>query len=138
MPENMMRHGFFKGVVPNMELHDAAWEGVQLRKPEDREAALNGILRMLESIFDVAYIVGLWRKGLPSQLVWKSIRPAKPSPKSRASSWPWLSTDAHRATMIRKTVKGTFLEVTCTKLQTIGITRADESALSPLHQTSLG
>jgi hypothetical protein len=30
MPEIMMRHGFFKGVVPNTELQDAAWEGVQL------------------------------------------------------------------------------------------------------------
>jgi len=39
--------------------------------------------------------------------------------------------------MIRKTVKGTFLEVTCTKLKTIEITRADEGALSPLHQASL-
>jgi hypothetical protein len=34
--------------------------------------------------------------------------------------------------MIRKTVKGTFLEVTCAKLRSIENTGSDESSLSPI------
>jgi hypothetical protein len=40
--------------------------------------------------------------------------------------------------MIRKTVKGTFLEVTCAKLKSIENTGSDESSLSPIASGFIG
>jgi len=91
MPKSMMPLGFFKDIVPNTELHGAVWKPsnsgdsdrdimwlqilssysrAELSHPEDKEAALKGILSILEGIFDDTYISGPWRKRLPAQLLW--------------------------------------------------------------------
>jgi hypothetical protein len=152
-----MRAGNFKDVVPILSPGEAAanrslnpWRSkeliwlrilssyskAQLSNPEDKEAAFSGILRMLEGVFDDTYIAGLWRKGLPGQLLWQTTELAKTSTQYRAPSWSWLSIDgavsAHLSLGVEEKDCDTFFEIACAKLEDIEIIRAGESALSPI------
>lgn len=72
-----------------------------LTKPEDKLIAISGIAKLFQDIFQDDYLAGLWRKGLPQQLLWRAsgnkqangLPSAKP-PHYRAPSWTWASVDA--------------------------------------------
>lgn len=161
MPEFMMRrvstYGSFKNLVLNTQVHDffnygtfnpwksreiiwwrvlSSYSKAQLSHPDDKEAALSGILKMLEGLFHDTYIAGLWKGGLPSQLVWTTKGPAKSSPTYRAPSWSWLSIDGevvpYHSVIIDKTDRDSFLEIDCVEPEAMEIKRAGESALSPI------
>jgi Heterokaryon incompatibility protein (HET) len=93
MPKITMWLGSFKDIVPTTEIDEEVskrltnpwisreniWAKVvmsysraQLSNQGDKEAALSGILRTLEGIFDDTCTAGMWRKGLPSQLIWQT------------------------------------------------------------------
>ena len=71
-----------------------------LTKPEDKLIALSGLASRVQQILDDEYLAGLWKRVLPSQLMWDvfdgrqgnelpSVRPAQ----YRAPSWSWASLD---------------------------------------------
>ncbi|PMD34738.1 HET-domain-containing protein [Hyaloscypha variabilis F] len=156
IPESMMPLGHFKDIVPNPKLDedvstasdpgnskDVIWSKIlssysraELSNPDDREAALSGILRMLEGIFDDTCIAGLWRRSLPAQLLWWPSGSAEPSPHYRAPSWSWLSINgqvyAYRPGLIKETDRDTFPESATAELEAIDIRRSGESALSSI------
>ncbi|PMD26174.1 hypothetical protein NA56DRAFT_338755 [Hyaloscypha hepaticicola] len=159
MPECMMRDGKFKGIVPNTVIpemaskepinpltsREAIWRRVlssysraQLSNPDDREAALSGIMKVLEGVFADTCIAGLWRKELPAQLAWKALPFATSTQTYRAPSWSWLSIDgeieAYASPATKETDSGSLLlpRYVVAELKHIAITRAGESALSPI------
>jgi hypothetical protein len=118
MPTCMMFEGKFKDIVPNTGIPEKASKGpinskksreviwgrvlssysrAQLSNPNDKEAALSGIMKVLEGVFDDTCIAGLWRKGLPAQLAWNALPSATSTPTYRAPSWSWLSIDGEVA-----------------------------------------
>ncbi|KAI4288634.1 MAG: hypothetical protein L6R35_002102 [Caloplaca aegaea] len=72
----------------------------QLTKPEDKLIAISGIAKRMGSIIHDEYVVGMWRRYLPSELLWfvdhhrqsngqPSVRPEK----YRAPSFSWASVE---------------------------------------------
>jgi hypothetical protein len=114
----------------------SSYSRAQLSHQDDKEAALSGILKMLEGLFDDTYVAGLWKGGLPSQLLWRTERSAKSSQIYRAPSWSWLSIDgevvAYHSLIIDETKRDSFLEIDCVELEAMEIKRAGESPLSPI------
>ena len=77
-----------------------AYGEASLTKEEDKLVAISGIAKRMQGLLDDEYLAGLWRKNLPSQLLWAATDYARPSslpsrkPRSyRAPSWSWASTD---------------------------------------------
>ena len=77
-----------------------AFTSSSLTKPEDKMIALSGLASRVQQILDDEYLAGLWKRILPSQLMWQvydgrqgnelpSVRPAQ----YRAPSWSWASVD---------------------------------------------
>ncbi len=159
MPECMMIDGKFKDIVPNTGISEMAPKGLispltyreviwrrvlysytraQLSNPDDREAALNGIMKVLAGVFADTCIAGLWRKGLPAQLAWRAMPSATSTPTYRAPSWSWLSMDgeigAYAAPATKETDSSSLLlpRYVVAELKHISITRAGVSALSPI------
>jgi hypothetical protein len=164
MPKCMMFEGKFKDIVPNTGIPEMASKGpispsksreviwrrvlssysrAQLSNPNDREAALSGIMKVLEGVFDDTCIAGLWRKGLPAQLAWNALPSATSTPTYRAPSWSWLSIDgeiaageieAYAPLAMKEIDRGHLLQprYVVAELKHIAITRAGESALSPI------
>ena len=159
MPKCMMFEGKFKDIVPNTGIPETASKGpispltsreviwrrvlssysrAQLSNPNDREAALSGIMKVLEGVFDDTCIAGLWRKGLPAQLAWNALPSATSTSTYRAPSWSWLSIDgeieAYAPLAMKETDGGHLLQprYVVAELKHIAITRAGESALSPI------
>lgn len=114
IPQQLMWENNFKEIVPNMRVQNEdikgqtdpktspelvwrqimkSYSAAELTNPEDKEAALSGIVKFLEGTFDDTYVAGLLRKWLPFQLVWKIGPQAKPFEKYRAPSWSWLAVD---------------------------------------------
>lgn len=71
-----------------------------LTKLEDKLIALSGLAKRVQEMLGVEYLAGLWKRILPSQLLWgvygnrqgnglPSVRPAT----YRAPSWSWASLD---------------------------------------------
>lgn len=144
----MMRRGNFKNIVPNTGIGEiiskesinslrsteiiwwrvlSSYSVAQLSNPGDKEAALSGILKVLEGIFDDTYVAGLWRKGLPAQLSWRARSPAKSSETYRAPSWSWLSINggfyAYSSATPKETDRESLLEIDCAAIEAISITR---------------
>ena len=81
----------------------SCYTSANLTKPEDKEAALSGITKVLEAKFSDQYKAGLWTGSLPSRLAWRP-RGSTPSrvdkPPYRAPSWsckslaPWFPAQA--------------------------------------------
>ena len=77
-----------------------AYSNGLLTKPDDKMIALSGIAKEMQSVFQDEYVAGLWKRYLPSQLLWRvdkcrqcngkpSVRPEK----YRAPSFSWTSVD---------------------------------------------
>jgi hypothetical protein len=159
MPMCMMVDGNFKDIVPytgapgnsskgsiNSVISKewiwrrllSSYTGAQLTNPGDKEAALSGIVKVLEGVFADTCIAGLWRKGLPAQLAWSAAPPATSSPTYRAPSWSWLSivgkTYAFASPAKKENDSDPLLisSYVVAELEDIFITRAGESALSPI------
>jgi hypothetical protein len=155
----MMIDGKFKDIIPNtgipemaskgpispLSSREAIWRRVlssysraQLSNPDDREAALSGVMKVLEGVFADTCIAGLWRKELPAQLAWKALPSATSAQTYRAPSWSWLSIDgeieAYTPPVTRETDSGFPLQprYIVAELKHIAITRTGESALSPI------
>ncbi|PMD34225.1 HET-domain-containing protein [Hyaloscypha variabilis F] len=68
-----------------------------LTKPGDKLIALSGVAKRLEEYTQDEYLAGLWRKHLPSQLLWEitldQAGPLVPAKVYRAPSWSWASVD---------------------------------------------
>ena len=94
--------------VSDMDLwHRNTWDCIvhrysvtSLTKKEDKLVAISGIAKRMQISFDDEYLAGLWRKNLPSHLLWfvinsgppRSLTPTRPRPY-RAPSWSWASVD---------------------------------------------
>ena len=94
--------------VSDMDLwHRNTWDSIVnrynvtgLTKKEDKLVAISGIAKRMQISFDDEYLAGLWRKSLPSHLLWsviysgppRSLTPTRPRPY-RAPSWSWASVD---------------------------------------------
>ena len=71
-----------------------------LTKEEDKLVAISGIAKRMQGLIDDEYLAGLWRKDLPSQLLWivdgsellTDLPLTRPRPY-RAPSWSWASVD---------------------------------------------
>jgi hypothetical protein len=69
----------------------------QLTRLLDKEMACSGLVKSLETTFKDSCIVGLWKKGMPFQLLWESGYLSTRCPYYRAPSWSWLSVDGEIA-----------------------------------------
>ncbi|KAE9376306.1 HET-domain-containing protein [Stipitochalara longipes BDJ] len=135
MPPCIMSRGRFKDVVPKTDAKywrpdlknstflsgspDVVWRRIvghysraELTKTSDKEAALNGIVKMLEGVFDDICIDKL---------------SAKPCEVYRAPSWSWLSIDGEVVTYC-----STLLDLPSVDIDAIEITRAGNSPISPI------
>jgi hypothetical protein len=79
----------------------SAYSSSALTFPTDKLIALSGIAKIMEGRLNDQYVVGMWRRYLPSQLLWKvkkaSQADGKPSNRPvpyRAPTWSWMSLDA--------------------------------------------
>jgi len=78
-----------------------AYTACQLTKAEDKLIALSGIAKHMQPILgNDEYLAGLWRKFLPSQLLWtvnhgrqSNHEPSLRPEVYRAPSWSWASVD---------------------------------------------
>ncbi len=88
-------------------LYRSTWDAIvrkysvtSLTKGEDKLVVISGIAKRMQGLLHDEYLAGLWRKDLPSQLLWFVIgdEPAKSLPSRprpyRAPSWSWASVDA--------------------------------------------
>jgi hypothetical protein len=72
-----------------------------LTEGKDRLNAISAIAREIHSITKDDYLAGLWKRVLPLDLLWYSLRPefgTQPHCRYKdycAPSWSWASTDAH-------------------------------------------
>ena len=71
-----------------------------LTKGEDKLVAISGIAKRMQGLLDDEYLAGLWRKNLPSQLLWAlehnellTDLPLTRPRLYRAPSWSWASVD---------------------------------------------
>ena len=91
-PDLLVR-GIWSGIVGRYSV-------TSLTKGEDKLVAISGIAKRLQGLFDDEYLAGLWRKSLPSQLLWSversevetNLQLTRPRPY-RAPSWSWASVD---------------------------------------------
>jgi hypothetical protein len=154
-----MTDGKFKDIVPNAGIPEMASKGpissltsreviwkrvlssysrAELSNPGDREAALSGIMKVLEGVFADTCIAGLWRKELPAQLAWRALPFATSTPTYRAPSWSWLSIDgeieAYPPPVTKETDSGSLSlpRYVVAELKHIAIARVGDSALSPI------
>lgn len=88
-------------------LYSGVWDQIvkkycvtSLTKGEDRLVAISGIAKRIQGLLDDEYLAGLWRKTLPSQLLWMVDHRALVTglhltmPRSYwAPSWSWASLD---------------------------------------------
>ena len=77
-----------------------AYSSTQLSFVQDKAIALSGIAKAMQDTFQDTYIAGLWRRCLPSQLLWhvNKLRQSNGQPSVRpnpyrAPTWSWLSVD---------------------------------------------
>ena len=90
---DLLFRGIWSGIVGRYSV-------TSLTKGEDKLVAISGIAKRLQGLFDDEYLAGLWRKSLPSQLLWSveksevetSLQLTRPKPY-RAPSWSWASVD---------------------------------------------
>lgn len=85
--------GHYRSWARIVELYSAA----KLTKPHDKLIALSGIAQRMQNLLGDHYLAGLWRRHLPSQLLWSLSHrvvkpPTRPKPY-RAPSWSWASMD---------------------------------------------
>ena len=138
-------HGFIRAVQDNTEqnIQDEAliWGRIlrsysrgQLTKARDKEVALIGIIRALEKNFNDSTVVGLWKKGMPFQLLWQAQHPSKRSTIYRAPSWSWLSMDGEIRSHVPSAPEHpeTFIRVPAIQIEDIKIIRDGSSLLSPI------
>ena len=82
-----------------------AYTSSSLTKAQDKLIAISRIANYMANIIQNNYVAGMWRRFLPSQLMWAPVRvgdlfnrnytiPAKPD-AYRAPTWSWASVDAH-------------------------------------------
>ncbi|KAN0116743.1 HET domain containing protein [Hyaloscypha variabilis] len=151
MPPCIMSGGRFKDIAPKKEViyrfpdlkglenrwesRDKVWHRIihhyssaELTRKSDKEAALNGIVKMLEDVFDDTCVAGMWRKAVPFQLLWEIDKlSTEPSEMYRAPSWSWLSIDG-----VAMTYFSTSLDFPSVEIDAIEITRAGDSRISPI------
>ncbi|KAH8808826.1 heterokaryon incompatibility protein-domain-containing protein [Xylogone sp. PMI_703] len=77
-----------------------AYSKSALTREEDKLVAISGLVKWMEKVLNDTYIAGLWKKLLPSQLLWTVTycqppnRPSSYRPKIyRAPSWSWASVE---------------------------------------------
>jgi len=74
-----------------------SYTSCSLTNPGDKLVALSGVAKLLQEVSGDEYLAGLWRKHLPSQLLWKrtsdQTSPLLPAQEYRAPSWSWASVD---------------------------------------------
>ena len=73
------------------------YSAAKLTKSGDKLIALSGIAQRMQDLLGDQYLAGLWRRHLPSQLLWSLSEvlvkpPTRPKPY-RAPSWSWASID---------------------------------------------
>ena len=77
-----------------------AFSSCMLTKPSDKLIAIAGIAKRMSTVIQDEYVVGMWRRFLPSELLWQvdhcrqvnhepSLRPRE----YRAPTWSWASVD---------------------------------------------
>lgn len=62
-----------------------------LSHEEDKLIALSRVAKYMQSILHGTYLAGLWRRCLPSQLLWHYDSPGTSPSRYRAPSWSWAS-----------------------------------------------
>jgi hypothetical protein len=67
-----------------------SYSSMQFTKPSDRIIAISGVVETLKPTFGT-YLAGLWSSLLPKELLWKPLKPARPTKPPRAPTWSWLS-----------------------------------------------
>lgn len=74
-----------------------SYTSCNLTNPGDKLIALSGIAKLLQESTQDEYLAGLWKKHLPSQLLWESesdqAGPLIPAKTYRAPSWSWACVD---------------------------------------------
>ena len=90
--------------IPSDTVHYDSWNRIvelysdaKLTKPRDKLIALSGIAQRMQNLLGDQYLAGLWRRHLPSQLLWclseRVVKPPTRSKPYRAPSWSWASMD---------------------------------------------
>ena len=89
-PSDSGHYGSWARIV---EVYSAA----KLTKPRDKLIALSGIAQRMQNLLGDQYLAGLWRRHLPSQLLWSMplgvVKPPTRANPYRAPSWSWASMD---------------------------------------------
>ena len=77
-----------------------SYRSCHLTKAEDKLIAISGLAKDIQQILDDEYLAGLWKRFLPSELMWQvdGCTQSNGSPSSRpklyrAPSWSWASVD---------------------------------------------
>ena len=72
-----------------------AYSGCQFTVPNDKVIALSGVAKRMREVFQDEYVVGMWRRSLPCQLLWKVTEQQMACPQDISSglSFSWLSTE---------------------------------------------
>ena len=87
-----------------MEVYSAA----KLTKPRDKLIALSGIAKRMQNLLGDQYLAGLWRRNLPSQLMWSLsrgvVKPPTRSKPHRAPSWSCASMDVEVRFLVNRDV----------------------------------
>lgn len=105
----VLYRGLWTSIVPKYSV-------TSLTKGEDKLVAISGIAKRLQGLLDDEYLAGLWRKTLPSQLLWMvdnelvtDLHLARSRPY-RAPSWSWASVD-QRVIVPRSAYDGIFIAI---------------------------
>ena len=86
----------------------------ELTVPTDKVVALAGVAKRMREILQDDYVVGMWRRSLPYQLLWTVMAPSKakqiacPQDTYRSPSFSWFSTEG-TVTMSRWRVQDSIL-----------------------------
>ena len=71
------------------------YSGCQFTVPNDKFIALSGVAKRMREVFQDEYVVGMWRRSLPYQLLWNVTEKQIACPQDiyRSPSFSWLSTE---------------------------------------------
>ena len=75
------------------------YSACKLTVPTDKVVALSGVAKRMHEILQDEYVVGMWRRSLPYQLLWSVLPPSKakqiacPRDTYLSPSFSWLSTE---------------------------------------------
>jgi heterokaryon incompatibility protein (HET) len=86
---------FTFSILENWDVIIEAYSQCKLTRPSDKLVAMSGLARRAYELLRCTprdYLGGLWRQGLPANLLWSAVDGVK-SDSYRAPSWCWASLD---------------------------------------------